>query len=279
MAFYLLYKVVRRDFTYQIPLPFGVFSSFASGLIRAILKFIVDFAVIIHYRHPYEIGGLYFSLNMFLPSLGLAFLLASDLAKGSLSESTLALLSSLVMILGGSLVTLFGAFLLLMNKEYRHTFLSIETGGQLLRWLFLEGDDVSKAQVFKKNKILWAPIRDKVAVWVKEGWASWEEENPDWFTDKWKAKVPENMKPTKKMALRVEKGASERQAEVEFEFGGGGGEEKGQNGRRKSLSALIMGHKAASFKVTPTSGVMKKESEVDEVEFVREMKRRGSFSM
>ena len=69
----------------------------------------------------FQIGGLYFSLNMFLPSLGLAFLLASDLAKGSLSESTLALLSSLVMILGGSLVTLFGAFLLLMNKEVSST--------------------------------------------------------------------------------------------------------------------------------------------------------------
>ena len=66
-----------------------------------------------------QVGGLYFSLNMFLPLLALVFVLALDLAKGIISEGTLQLLKSLVMILGGSLLVLFGAFLLLMNKEVR----------------------------------------------------------------------------------------------------------------------------------------------------------------
>ena len=56
---------------------------------------------------------------MFLPLLGLIFLLALDLAKGNLSEGTLALLTNLAMILGASLVILVGTFLLLMNKEVR----------------------------------------------------------------------------------------------------------------------------------------------------------------
>ena len=56
---------------------------------------------------------------MFLPLLALTFLLASDLAKGYLSEGTLAHLTNLVIVLGGSLIILFGAFLLLMNKEVR----------------------------------------------------------------------------------------------------------------------------------------------------------------
>ena len=56
---------------------------------------------------------------MFLPLLGLALLLAMDLAKGYFSENTLAILKSLVMLSGGSLIVLFGAFLLLMNKEVR----------------------------------------------------------------------------------------------------------------------------------------------------------------
>ncbi|GMI09867.1 hypothetical protein TrVE_jg7423, partial [Triparma verrucosa] len=90
------------------------------------------------FRHPQEVGGLYFSLNMFLPLLGLTFLLALDLAKENLSEGTVAFLRSLVMILGGSLIFLLGAFLLLMNKEYRHTFFSFETGGQMTRRVFLE---------------------------------------------------------------------------------------------------------------------------------------------
>ena len=56
---------------------------------------------------------------MFLPLLALTFVLALDLAKGNLSVGTLEILTSLVMILGGSLIILFGAFLLLMNKEVR----------------------------------------------------------------------------------------------------------------------------------------------------------------
>ena len=62
---------------------------------------------------------MYFSLNMFLPLLGLTIALVSDLAKGNLSEGTFALLKSLVIILGSSLIVLLGAFLLLMNKEVR----------------------------------------------------------------------------------------------------------------------------------------------------------------
>ena len=74
-----------------------------------------------HSNHcrSFQIGGLYFSLNMFLPLLGLSFVLALDIAKGNLSESILELLTSLVKILGGSLTILLGAFLLLMNNEVR----------------------------------------------------------------------------------------------------------------------------------------------------------------
>ena len=63
---------------------------------------------------------------MFLPLLALTLLLALDLAKGNLSESTLALLTSLVTVLGGSFITLFGAFLLLMNKEVRKRYLNCQ---------------------------------------------------------------------------------------------------------------------------------------------------------
>ena len=56
---------------------------------------------------------------MFLPLLGLIFVLALDLAKGNLSESTLKLLTSMTIYLGVSLILLLIAFLLLMNKEVR----------------------------------------------------------------------------------------------------------------------------------------------------------------
>ena len=158
--------------------------------------------------------------------------------------------------------------------QYRHTFLSTDTGGQLLRRLFLEGDDVSKAQVFKKHNSLWAPIRDKVAAWVKEGWATWEEEKPEWFTDKWKASVPEDMKPAKKMGDIDDGDKTAAENEGEEALTVGGGEE--QNGRRRSVLELISEQKAVSSKVMPAGGNKKK---INEEEFLREMNRRGSMSM
>ena len=158
--------------------------------------------------------------------------------------------------------------------QYRQTFLSTETSGQLLRSLFLEGDNVSKSQVFKKHKSLWAPIKDKAALWVKEGWATWEEEKPEWFTDKWKASVPEDMKPTKgkEDVDDEDKTAAEKEGEEALTVGGG----EEQKGRRRSVLELISGQKAVSSKVMPAGGIKK---EINEEEFLREMNRRGSMSM
>ena len=56
MAFYLLYKVVRKDFTYWPPLE-GILSLFGSSVARVVIKSVVDFAAIIQFRHPYEVSG------------------------------------------------------------------------------------------------------------------------------------------------------------------------------------------------------------------------------
>ena len=158
--------------------------------------------------------------------------------------------------------------------QYRNTFLSAETGGQMTRKNFLEGTDFMKAIIFSKNKGYRKPIEDKVATWVKEGWATWEEEKPEWFTDRWKASVPEDMKPTKKTG-DVD-GGDETAAKNEGEeaLTVGGGEE--QNSRRRSVLEIISGQKAASSKVMPAEGIKK---EIDVEEFMREIKRRGSINM
>ena len=84
--------------------------------------------------------------------------------------------------------------------QYRHTFYSMETGGQNTRRLFLDGhNDLMKAEVLTANKTHWSPISEKIEAWVKEGWSRWEENKPDWFTDTWKSIVPKDMKPFKKM--------------------------------------------------------------------------------
>ena len=140
----------------------------------------------------------------------------------------------------------------------------------------MEGNDAMKASVFGTNKTYWIPVRDKMAAWVKEGWTTWEEEKPEWFTDMWKANVPEDMKPAKKTG-DVD-GGDKMAAEIEGEdLKVGGGEE--QKGRRRSVLEVISGQKGASSKVMPAEGEDKKEFEIDEAEFMREMNQRGTISM
>ena len=158
--------------------------------------------------------------------------------------------------------------------QYRHTFFNVETGGQMTRRVFLEGEDVMKKGVFLVHKSHRLPIRDKVAAWVNAGWATWEEEKPDWFTDQWKASVPEDMKPAKKTG-DVDDGdkmAAENEGGEALTVGG----EEEQNGRRRSIVDIISGQKAGSSKVMPAGG---SKYEIDVKEFEREMKRRGPINM
>ena len=201
-------------------------------------------------------------------------MLALDLAEGYLSEGTVGRLTNLAKVLGISLITLLGAFLALMNKQYRHTFFSTESAPQMTKRIFLEGNDLERYTLFQITRTYWKSFEDKVAAWVKESWATWEEEKPDWFTDQWKLIVPEDMKPTKKTG-DVD-GGDETAAKNEGEeaLTVGGGEE--QNSRRRSVLEIISGQKAASSKVMPAEGIKK---EIDVEEFMREIKRRGSINM
>ena len=129
-----------------------------------------------------------------------------------------------------------------------------------------------KADLFGNNEVHWSPIRDKVESWVRAGWATWEEEKPEWFTDQWKSTVPEDMKPTKgKRGVDDEdKTAADVEGSDEALIVGGGEE---QNGRGRSVLEIISWQKAVSLKVMPAGGEANKE--IDEAEFMREIRRQG----
>ncbi|GMH72172.1 hypothetical protein TrLO_g7137 [Triparma laevis f. longispina] len=74
MLIYLVLKAVRGDFRYWMPVD-GLVGLALSLLVRVVVKFIVDFAGIFQFRHPNEVGGLYFTLNLFTPVIGLALVL------------------------------------------------------------------------------------------------------------------------------------------------------------------------------------------------------------
>ena len=138
----------------------------------------------------------------------------------------------------------------------------------------MDGTDVMKSGTLSVHKSHWWSISDKVEAWVSAGWATWEEEKPDWFTDRWKASVPEDMKPTKKTGEVDGGDKTSEENEGEEALMVGGGEE--QIGRGRSVLEFISGQKAASSKVMPAGGIKKG---IDEDEFVRGIGRMKSMGM
>jgi hypothetical protein len=112
----------------------------------------------------------------------------------------------------------FGVFFLTINRQYWHTFFSMQRGKDLTVQNFKEGDDEVKANyTFKYSKHHWISIEDDVKNWVIENWEKWEEEKPDWFDDNMKKSVPIEYIPTGGAKRRE----SVRHASVDAEAEGG----------------------------------------------------------
>jgi len=189
MALYLLQKVARGDFNYWIPVD-GLGGLFASLLMRVVVKTITDFTGVIQFRGDAELGGLFWTVNMFLALLAsfvsvfvyyadsgeaLEFISAGQNSTAFEIEERVAW--TLVGSLSGAWVAVFGVFLLLMKKEYRGTFFAMSKQQVMDR--FSADDEAVKATVLKKNKKQWRAIREDVKEWVQANWWRWKEEKPE----------------------------------------------------------------------------------------------------
>ena len=56
--------------------------------------------------------------------------------------------------------------------------------------------DRMKIAILKFHPSYYKSIRGEVGQWVKENWENWNEEQPEWFTDRVKASVPKDMIPS-----------------------------------------------------------------------------------
>ena len=197
MALYLLQKVARGDFHYWIPID-GALGLLISLIVRVMVKILTDFTGVIHFRHPHELGGFYWTMNMFLALLVcFVSVYVYDNENDTGEEGVSQRLSwTLVGGLSGVWTITFALFLLLMKREYRGTFWSTKTSKQQSMSFFDSEDDAVKQEVMTENKHLWAAIRPQVKGWVGANYWRWEEERPAWFTESWIAKVPPDMFPS-----------------------------------------------------------------------------------
>jgi hypothetical protein len=189
LGLYLLVKILREDFWYWIPLG-GNVEIVSSIVCRVLVKVVGDFTSIVQFRHPNEVGGMYwmFGFVLTIVSLPTALTLAE---RGDVAEEKLKLAWRVVGIFIPCTVVLFAVFFLSIEKNYWSTFISLERGKDLTVKSFKEGNESIKAEaVFGISKHFWKSIEAEVRAWVEANWERWEEEKPKWFDEAFRARVP-----------------------------------------------------------------------------------------
>ncbi len=191
-AFFAI-KIATGDYTYWIPLD-GLTCTIISFIVRLMSKSISDYTSIIQMRHPNEMGGLYWTCSGVIGIAALIFSVAvferSEKSDTNLLHDetlwTMAISLALIWLLSFSLL------LLRMEKKYRLTFFSCQTGCSINQAYFTNGrNDEEKAIVLTINPLKWKhAIGQKVEDWVRQSYPRWQKERPSWLTDTLRAKIP-----------------------------------------------------------------------------------------
>ncbi len=91
----------------------------------------------------------------------------------------------------------FVCLLLTMKREYRGTFVSVQTGCAYARGFFTGnmGDDTGRITIFFFNQRQWRSIRELVRQWVLGAYATWLQLSPAWLTDGLRRLIPDDFMP------------------------------------------------------------------------------------
>ena len=153
---------------------------------------------IIHFRHPYELGGAYWSFNV-ISSIVAAFVVLTsvdmaDEKKWQVKKETL-----LLVVTASSAMWLicYCCFMNLINPKYRRTFIDTRNAQQYSEDLFREvgASDEQKAKVATKYRGDWKHFEGDVKMFFLERWHTWVVEQPSWFTAGFRSSVPEDLIP------------------------------------------------------------------------------------
>jgi len=201
IGLYLVFKTLRSDFHLWVP-DAPLIGSF---LQRFFCKVVADFTGCIHLRHPYELGGLGFTMSLIwaqaFPFVALQFFDGEmkDIMKGFLAISFTAWLMLNII------------FFCMIDLSYLDTFFGTMTAPQYTCELFITSkDDCQKFRAVFKNRIEYTKsIHGKVKEWVAENIDKWKRERPDWFKIE---KIPDELLPQD--VLEAEGGAKRRRSSV-----------------------------------------------------------------
>eukprot|EP00519_Triparma_laevis_P011501 CAMPEP_0182508184 /NCGR_PEP_ID=MMETSP1321-20130603/24535_1 /TAXON_ID=91990 /ORGANISM="Bolidomonas sp., Strain RCC1657" /LENGTH=665 /DNA_ID=CAMNT_0024714221 /DNA_START=50 /DNA_END=2047 /DNA_ORIENTATION=- len=198
MLFFLVYKLLRRDYQYWIPTNGCVISVVISLLFRVIVKSITDFTGLLHARHPLELGGTYWTFTLVstpVVCFYFGFRYLSFVASGDHDLVTVLKPSQVYGTIGSLLLVQLislGYFLKTIDRKFIKTFTSTETGNQYCENIFLKSEeDEHRIYILSKNRHKWRRVESQVIDWLNNMILVWQEEQPEWYNDQVRATIPD----------------------------------------------------------------------------------------
>ena len=186
----------------------------ATFVIRFFTKLMVDFTVIVQLRHPQELGGLYWILCLVLGQATSFVAVHLHLHSQKYPTAYQNRLWAVVVSVEAVFIVFFAIFVLMMKKEYRASFFSTITAKQFNHNNFRNAASVqAKFSIFTVHPSMYRDIRDEIKQYVAEHYSALIEERPEWFTERVRKTIPEDMIPLE------EEGEDERNSSVR-EVGG-----------------------------------------------------------
>lgn len=219
VGLYFLYRTVRRDFLTHQPAGGLGETLLATLLHETAAKLMADFTGLVMMRASTQLGGAYYTLNM-ITALGCSFVAVhvyyAYIPAGALAAVEQSTAWILTIALTASWFFVFIVFLSTINRKFLGTFVSVQTGRERIERVFLDNtEDEKKAAVFKYNPAKWTAIREEVKEWCLDGWLTWKETQPEWFTDVWIDCVDDDMIPPEAMReLEDQHGGLRRRSSV-----------------------------------------------------------------
>ena len=201
MSLFFLYKLARGDLRYWLNVQ-GALSWIATFVARISVKIIVDFTLIVHCRHSCELGGAYWSFNVFSNQV-FCFISVYLYEKHSIekSDEVGGVLWKLVTGLLIFSMLNFGLFLKSIKQDYIKTFFSAQNSSEYLCTNFKNAtSDEEKIVCFCNHPSLYETINQDLMEWLNDNWSKWEENPPDWFTPNVIASIPAHMLPVSVLA-------------------------------------------------------------------------------
>jgi len=208
LGIYLLYKIIRRNFRYHLNFTHNGFSLFMSLLIRIMVKIVSDFTGMVYFRHPYELGGIYWFLSNVYSFgalfLSLSLLRGDEVAKKSLSENFLfsdGWELTIALSLTAMWVSLFALMLLLCQKGYSKTFFSFKSARKYTKEIFDTGGDESKLSVLHNHPSYYSHFFDEMKNYLDKNWERLFIDRPHYFNEYLINQIPDNLIPGGRSAL------------------------------------------------------------------------------